>query len=263
MEYRQGITGASVCFGISLCLSRGDNGLWHLASSAILERRSLLVQLWVSLVYPPSATALFRNYFCLVFPSWKATLQCTKQCSYLHSSWCSPGNNSCIFPLCMGQTSRKFSTYSEYDAYFYFTYSNFFLFFCVSWLLYIKQQLSETATSWQREIRIHWINPWWNKMLSFLSCLLKMVFSELDSKMVSIKLTTDEEKLRGEVKNWGRIFLVGLADSKLNGKSGKFLFLTACDEGKHSCSSTLKVMVKKRMKANPTRTGKVNEEKQE
>lgn len=54
-----------------------------------------------------------------------------------------------------------------------------------------------------------------------------------------------------------------LADSKLNGKSGKLLYLTACAGGKHSCSSTLKVMLKKRMKANPTRTEKVNEEKQD
>lgn len=169
----------------------------------------------------------------------------------------------------MGQKSRKLFTYSEYDAYFYFTYSKylFYLFyFCVSWLLHTKQQSSETATSQQREIRIHWINPWWNKMLDFLYCLLEMVFSEFESKIVSIKLTTDEEKLRGEVKNWERIFMVRLADSKLNGKSGKILYLTACavrKGGKCSCRNSLKVMVKKRMKTNSTRTEKVNEDKQE
>lgn len=60
-----------------------------------------------------------------------------------------------------------------------------------------------------------------------------------------------EKKLRGEVKNRERIFLVRLADIKLNAKSRKLLYLTACARGKHSCSSTLKVMVKKRMKQIP------------
>lgn len=79
---------------------------------------------------------------------------------------------------------------------FYLLKINFLFYFCVSWLLYIKQQSSETATSWQREIRIHWKNPWWNKMLDFLYYLLEIVFSDLDSKIVFIKLTTDEEKIR-------------------------------------------------------------------
>lgn len=33
-------------------------------------------------------------------------------------------------------------------------------------------------------------------MLDFLYCLLEKVFSELKSKIVSIKLTTDEEKTK-------------------------------------------------------------------
>lgn len=113
---------------------------------------------------------------------------------------------------------KRNSIYSEYDEYFYLTYSKSVFLFYVSWLLYIKQQSSETTTSWQMEIRIHWINTRWNKILYFLYCLLKMVFNELDSKILLIKLTTDEGKIKWWVKNWEITFQVKFADSKLGRK---------------------------------------------
>lgn len=88
-----------------------------------------------------------------------------------------------------------------------------------------------------------------------------MVFSELDSKISLIKLTTDE----GIIKCWvtelrdnlgGEVCRQQIRQEK--GKLGRLLYLTAHAEGKHSCSSILKAMGRKRMKANPTRTEKVN-----
>lgn len=50
---------------------------------------------------------------------------------------------------------KRKSISSEYDEYFYFTYSKymFLFYFYVSWLLRIKQQPSDMAASWQMEIR--------------------------------------------------------------------------------------------------------------
>lgn len=116
------LQGASVCFGISLCFTSGYNVFWYHASSAILEKRSQPVQLWVPLANPPLTTENLGNYFCLLltaFLSWKEyssslTVQVrnkqeTNLFSYLHSLLWSPRKELLHFPLCMLQTSRKSS----------------------------------------------------------------------------------------------------------------------------------------------------------
>lgn len=153
--------------------------------------------------------------------------------------------------------------YSQYDEYFYLTYSKYMalFYFYISWLLCIKQQSSETATSWQTEIRTHWENTRWNKMY----CLLKMVFSELDSKILLMKLTTGEGRIKRRGKELRKNFTGEVCRQQIRhekGTPGRLPYLTTCAEWKHSCSSTLKAMGRKRRKANPTRTEKVNEEKQ-
>lgn len=158
----------------------------------------------------------------------------------------------------MGQTSRKLSIYSEYDVFFYFTYSIFFLNFCVSWLLYIKQQSSETATSQQREIRIHWINSWWNKMLNFLYCLLEMVFSELESKKVSVKLTTDGEKTKRWSKELRENFSGEACRHQIKCKIKKTSLSHSMCTWKTFLQQYFKGNGKEENEANSTRTEKVN-----
>ena len=70
-------------------------------------------------------------------------------------------------------------------------------------------------------------------MLHFLYCLLKIVLSELDSKILLINLKTDE----GKIKQWGKEprnnFTGEVCRQQVRqekGKSGRLPYLTACAE---------------------------------